>query len=387
MADVHPRSAAVQGLSRLHCGSLGSSSRRSRPQDCNYDLWLAILGVTDHYLRHNIDQESYRTLVDILQEQVRSKNDPDDAAGVLIAQESKHVDEEKDDIPPAGQEGFIGDFEDMQFPLLRNWNLYESMLCSNFVNTRLGLWIDDEGEKLAACATILFPPHELLQAASDWMNYLYACPFHKRMQNIGRPKRCLLLPAYTQPCPFSYALLRPEVRKTLRKNLAKVADNFGLDGVFFPSFYRRTGRNSLRLFQRSNRSLLPFAEYNNPTSAADCVHAVTALLECPRSFTESSTSSSPTSTSKLEGSSRTSAESKDSEPLSGGRGATAWNWKESFWDAYYSLSDSSDGRSVLVQGIEHAKKLQVWVCYIPNGTKGTYVVCSGCHRPRSSFAP
>jgi cell division control protein 45 len=166
---------------------------------------------------------------------------------------------------PACEAGRIAvDFE-YQFMLYRHWSLYDSMLHSPYVASKLLLWWAHGRQRL----------DELLAKMGFSLNQ---CKCVKPQlsqpdsQLVGQPCPGPGPPIY--PPPHSHFRSRPpphahresfkymdaDLKARLRDELDAHQDEFGLDEVFFLSFHRRM-------------------HYGAAVSAADVVHSVAALLE------------------------------------------------------------------------------------------------------------
>jgi len=88
--------------------------------DTSHVLWLAILGVTEHYLLHRCSTKQYIKLVQKLRQAV-----------VTLADKS-----------------LIFNQEEYQFVMYRHWSLYDSMYHSPMVATRLGIWSEGGRRRL-----------------------------------------------------------------------------------------------------------------------------------------------------------------------------------------------------------------------------------------------
>ncbi|KAJ3028872.1 hypothetical protein HK097_005886, partial [Rhizophlyctis rosea] len=227
-------------------------------------LWLAIVGLTDHYLHERVSQVQYDSYVTAYREEVSrlnldtsphlssSTSASDDISSDL---DSIFGDLEGDDSNSNNKKGPSGygnvrgadDFgirceEEMRVMLLRHWSLYESFYFSTYVATRVGVWTREGKGRLGSMMVKMGLPHREAQQLYREMSLPY--------------------------------------KKTLRQKLTQMAPNFNLPDLFFTSFHRAHG-------------------YKGTLSAPDAVHSLTALLDCgqewkhnnPSSHTNSSTSS------------------------------------------------------------------------------------------------
>lgn len=95
-------------------------------------LWHAIVGLTDLLVHQRVEHAQYRQLVEGLEVEVRASQ----PAGL----EPQGFAAEDGTLVPACEAGRIAvDFE-YQFMLYRHWSLYEAMLHSPYVASKLLLW-------------------------------------------------------------------------------------------------------------------------------------------------------------------------------------------------------------------------------------------------------
>jgi hypothetical protein len=114
--------------------------------------------------------------------------------------------------------------DEFDLMLLRHWTLYDSLVHSRYVATRLGAWKERGAEE------------------------------------IGRLLVTMGLPL--DQCREPYATMRAQFKDQLADRLDEFAPRFGLSRLRYRSFHRQLG-------------------FKQGVSAADVVHAVTALLEAP----------------------------------------------------------------------------------------------------------
>ncbi len=87
-----------------------------------------------------------------------------------------------------------------KFFLHRHWNLYESMLYSSYIGSKLGLWKELGKDKLATLLVTIGLPVE--EAKKQWSS------------------------------------MNGEIKKNLKHAIKNNATEFGLKDVFYPSFYK-----------------------------------------------------------------------------------------------------------------------------------------------------
>jgi len=204
-------------FSGSHYGSASASLMYELAKQLGKDghdlLWLAILGVTDQFVNERCDFESYTLLVQQYQQEIMAKASE---AGETIASDGQTV------IPAAG-DGTITSEIEYRLMMHRHWSLYESMYHSSYVASRLGTWKSTGREKLQ---------HFLAK--------------------MGLSLR---------ECQQKFEFMSPQLKLRLDEKLHKHGEEFGLDELFYPSFFRA------------------FTGYKHSISAADVVYSTTALLE------------------------------------------------------------------------------------------------------------
>ena len=286
-------------------------------------LWLAIVGLTDQHVHERITADDYAQLVALYTDEVLTFNDVggsgggggyDDAA-LRAADRIVHQDE-------------------FDLMLLRHWTLYDSLVHSRYVGTRLGAWKERGAEE------------------------------------IGRLLVTMGLPL--DQCRESYATMRAQFKDQLADRLDEFAPRFGLSRLRYRSFHRQLG-------------------FKQGVSAADVVHAVTALLEAPEDVDATANALADLESEDDDdadaanngggggdaarrpgtGLSAAAAALADEDavaPRSGPpqkrpideereyRVATA-AWQRSFWRAYDALASNMSGAALLERGIRCAKRV------------------------------
>lgn len=130
---------------------------------------------------------------------------------------------------PASRDGRIKYEPEFRFMLTRHWSLFNSMLHSRYMATRLGVW-REKGKRM----------------------------LETFIAKMGVP---------LAQCKIDFQSMELELKESLPARISKYASEFGLDDVSFPSFVRDFGF-VLRL------------------SASDAVYALMALLEAPRAVSD-----------------------------------------------------------------------------------------------------
>lgn len=188
-------------------------------------LWFAITGVTDQYLRAALSEDSYG-------KQIQSLKNAQERLNPNVIQKSK-AESNSSSTALINSDGVISYESDLRFILLRHWSVYNSMLNSDFIASRLGAWREKGRRQL-----------ELLLAKM-------AFPLNQ--------------------CKSDYSAMDLEYRELLTVQLEKFAEEFNIQNFSFSSFTREFG-------------------YLLKVSAADCVYSLRSILESPNSLNLSKTS-------------------------------------------------------------------------------------------------
>ena len=188
-------------------------------------LWYAITGVTDQYLRASINEKLY-------EKQIQNLKNAQERLNPNVIQKSKAESNSSSSVTLTNADGLISYESDLRFVLLRHWSVYNSMLNSDFIASRLGAWREKGRRQL-----------ELLLAKM-------AFPLSQ--------------------CKADYSAMDLEYRELLTVQLEKFAEEFNIQSFSFPSFIREFG-------------------YLLKISAADCVHSLRSILESPYALSLSKT--------------------------------------------------------------------------------------------------
>ena len=189
-------------------------------------LWLACVGVTDAYVHSRLDVSGYSVLAMQLRNTCHGLFPNDEYSRVNNAIYSEHLignnSNQLTRISFSGN-GRILTEPDFRFFLLRHSSLYDSMVYSDYVSTRLQL------------------------STVNGMHTL-----HEMFAKMGFS---------LEECQQPFALMKSSLRRQLQSKLREYAEEYGLVNFEYTSFFRITGYQSL-------------------LSACDTAFAVTALLEC-----------------------------------------------------------------------------------------------------------
>lgn len=181
-------------------------------------LWLACVGVTDAFVHNRLDISGYIKLACMLQEHVENIY-PSSANDKLRGFTS--VDGLKIAMSQNGK--IVTQKDELRFFLLRHTSLFEAMVLSPDLNTRMELWRTSGMKKL----------RELLAS-------------------MGLP---------LSQCQQPYAFMKPSLKRKLKDEVMIHEEEFKLHNLRHTAFLRVCG-------------------YKSFISASDMSHAVTALLEC-----------------------------------------------------------------------------------------------------------
>ena len=102
-------------------------------------LWLAILGLTYQYVTSRISRETYDKYFSIYESEVRRLNK--DIIDDGTESQGRNIVRSADDHS-------IRIVEDLRFTLLRHWNLYDAMMHSGYVASKLRIWREQGRKKL-----------------------------------------------------------------------------------------------------------------------------------------------------------------------------------------------------------------------------------------------
>jgi cell division control protein 45 len=94
-------------------------------------LWLAILSITHQYIASKIDRDQYEVYHGLFTDEVARLNA--EPLGTKM---------------PNPDDRSIANSEELRFMLFRHWNLYDAMLHSGYVASRMGIWREKGRKKL-----------------------------------------------------------------------------------------------------------------------------------------------------------------------------------------------------------------------------------------------
>ncbi|KAL6906031.1 hypothetical protein ACP4OV_003632 [Aristida adscensionis] len=198
-------------------------------KNTNELLWLACVSLTDQFVHERITNERYQAAVMELEQHINGSGnlDPSGVGSVVTLKDGTKI--------RAPETSRIAYEDEPRLMLLREWSLFDSMLCSSYVATKLKTWSDNGLKKL-----------KLLLA------------------RMGFP---------LADCQKNFQYMSMEVKRKMRDEFDRFLPEYGLTEFYYRSFLRVHG-------------------YRSKVSAADVVYGVTALLESLNSESKDSKESS-----------------------------------------------------------------------------------------------
>ncbi|XP_043723238.1 cell division control protein 45 homolog [Telopea speciosissima] len=187
-------------------------------KNTNELLWLACVSLTDQLVHERLTNERYQAGVMEMEQHINSSGNLDAITSVTLKDGTKIR------APDASR---IAYEDEPRLMLLREWNLFDSMVCSSYIATKLKTWSDNGLKKL-----------KLLLARMGFA---------------------------LVDCQQKFQYMNLEVKRKMKDEFEKFLPEYGLTEFYYRSFLRLHG-------------------YSSKVSAADVVYGVTALLE---SFVES----------------------------------------------------------------------------------------------------
>ncbi|XP_038980770.1 cell division control protein 45 homolog [Phoenix dactylifera] len=182
-------------------------------KNTNELLWLACVSLTDQFVHERLTNERYQAGVMELEQHINSSGNLDAISSVTLKDGTKIQ---------APENSRIAYEDEPRLMLLREWNLFDSMLCSSYIATKLKTWSDNGLKKL-----------KLLLA------------------RMGFP---------LVDCQKKFQYMSMEVKQKMKDEFDRFLPEYGLTEFYYRSFLRIHG-------------------YCSKVSAADVVYGVTALLE------------------------------------------------------------------------------------------------------------
>ncbi|PIN26184.1 CDC45 (cell division cycle 45)-like protein [Handroanthus impetiginosus] len=188
---------------------LSHSLRRNK----NELLWLACVALTDQFVHERLTDERYQAGVMELEQHINSSGNLDAVTSVTLKDGTKVT------VPDSSR---ISYEDEPRLMLLQEWNLFDSMLCSSYIATKLKTWSDNGLKKM-----------QLLLARMGFAR---------------------------EECKQKFQYMSVEIKHRMKDMFEQYLPEFGLTDFYYRSFLLLQG-------------------YSSKVSAADVVYGVTALLE------------------------------------------------------------------------------------------------------------
>lgn len=110
-------------------------------KECIAMLWLAIVGVTYQYLSSQIPKMQYEDAVIEFQREILRFSQQKEGPKMAFEAVDETEEEKKQKLNSVNvQVGTVISQQELQFMLLRHWNLYDSVYYSNYIATKLSIW-------------------------------------------------------------------------------------------------------------------------------------------------------------------------------------------------------------------------------------------------------
>lgn len=182
-------------------------------KNTNELLWLACVALTDQFVHERLTDERYQAGVMELEQHINSSGNLDAVSSVTLK------DGTKVNVPDASR---IAYEDEPRLMLLQEWNLFDSMVCSSYVATKLKTWSDNGLKKM-----------QLLLARMGFAR---------------------------EECKQKFQYMSVEIKRQMKEMFEQYLPEFGLTDFYYRGFLLMHG-------------------YSSKVSAADVVYGVTALLE------------------------------------------------------------------------------------------------------------
>ncbi|KAL2470679.1 cell division cycle 45 [Abeliophyllum distichum] len=203
-------------------GCLMYELSHSLRKNTNELLWLACVALTDQFVHERSTDERYQAGVMELEQHINSSGNLDAITSVTLKDGTKVT---------APDTSRIAYEDEPRLMLLQEWNLFDSMLCSSYIATKLKTWSDSGLKKML-----------LLLARMGFAR---------------------------EECKQKFQYMSVEIKLRMKDMFEQFLPQFGLTDFYYRGFLLLHG-------------------YSSKVSAADVVYGVTALLEA---FLESDGSS------------------------------------------------------------------------------------------------
>lgn len=187
-------------------------------KNTNALLWLACVALTDQFVHERLTDERYQAGIMELEQHINSSGNLDSITSVTLKDGTK--------VTAPNSSRIAYEYEP-RLMLLQEWNLFDSMLCSSYIATKMKTWSDTGIKKM-----------QLLLGRMG-----FAC----------------------EECKQKFQYMSIEIKRRMKDMFEQYLPEFGLTDFYYRGFLLLHG-------------------YSSKVSAADVVYGVTALLE---SFVES----------------------------------------------------------------------------------------------------
>ncbi|KAJ0113131.1 hypothetical protein Patl1_01566 [Pistacia atlantica] len=194
-------------------GCLMYDLSHSLRKNTNELLWLACVSLTDQFVHERLTDERYQAGVMELEQHINGSGNLDAVTSLTLKDGTKIR---------APESSRIAYEDEPRLMLLQEWNLFDSMLCSSYIATKLKTWSDNGMKKL-----------KLLLARMGFA---------------------------LVDCQQKFQYMNLEVKLKMKDEFERFLPEYGLTDFYYRSFLRLHG-------------------YSSRVSAADVVYGVTALLE------------------------------------------------------------------------------------------------------------
>ncbi|KAK4365596.1 hypothetical protein RND71_013476 [Anisodus tanguticus] len=182
-------------------------------KNTNALLWLACVALTDQFVHERLTDEWYQAGVMELEQHINSSGNLDSITSVTLKDGTK--------VTAPNSSRIAYEYEP-RLMLLQEWNLFDSMLCSSYIATKLKTWSDNGIKKM-----------QLLLARMGFAR---------------------------EECKQKFQYMSIEIKRRMKDMFEQYLLEFGLTDFYYRGFLLLHG-------------------YSSKVSAADVVYGVTALLE------------------------------------------------------------------------------------------------------------
>ncbi|KAJ8557707.1 hypothetical protein K7X08_004473 [Anisodus acutangulus] len=182
-------------------------------KNTNALLWLACVSLTDQFVHERLTDERYQAGVMELEQHINSSGNLDSITSVTLKDGTK--------VTSPNSSRIAYEYEP-RLMLLQEWNLFDSMLCSSYIATKLKTWSDNGIKKM-----------QLLLARMGFAR---------------------------EECKQKFQYMSIEIKRRMKDMFEQYLLEFGLTDFYYRGFLLLHG-------------------YSSKVSAADVVYGVTALLE------------------------------------------------------------------------------------------------------------